>query len=124
MKVVCNTGMKSRFCAIIGSQWGDEGKGKLTDILSGSYDVCARFNGGNNAGHTIIANGKKFAFHLLPSGSLNPNTLNVIGNGVVIHLESLKKELDNLDSNNIKSKLVVSDKAHLVFKTHIEADID
>lgn len=124
MKIVCNTGLKSRFCAIIGSQWGDEGKGKLTDILADHYDICARFNGGNNAGHTIVANGKKFAFHLLPSGTLNPNCINIIGNGVVVHLQSLKKELENIEKQNIKTNLVVSDKAHLVFKTHIEADIE
>lgn len=124
MKVVCNTGLKSRFTAIIGSQWGDEGKGKLTDILCSGYDICARFNGGNNAGHTIVANGKKFAFHLLPSGVLNGNTLNIIGNGVVVNLESLKKELDNLDANNVKTKLVISDKAHLALKAHMEADAE
>jgi adenylosuccinate synthase len=125
MKVVCKSGLKSRFTTIIGSQWGDEGKGKLVDILaSGSYDICARFNGGNNAGHTIVAHGKKFAFHLLPSGVLNPNTTNVIGNGVVVHLESLKKELDGLDKENVKANILISDRAHLVFKTHIEEDVE
>ena len=123
MKVVCKTGLKSRVCCIIGSQWGDEGKGKLTDILAENYDICARFNGGNNAGHTIVANGKKFAFHLLPSGTLNPKTINVLGNGVVIHLDSLKKELDNLDKHNIKTNLILSNRAHLVFNSHIQDDI-
>lgn len=121
---VCNNGMKSRFCAVIGSQWGDEGKGKLVDILSSSYDICARFNGGNNAGHTIVAEGKKYAFHLLPSGVLNPKITNVIGNGVVVNLEALKKEIDNLETNGIKPNLVISDKAHLVFQAHIQADKD
>lgn len=124
MKVICKTGLKSRFCSIIGSQWGDEGKGKLTDILAEKYDICARFNGGNNAGHTIVANGKKHAFHLLPSGILNEKAINVLGNGVVIHLQSLKKEIDNLDAQSLKYNLIVSDKAHIVVKSHIEADIE
>jgi adenylosuccinate synthase len=66
----CRNGLSSRFCAIIGSQWGDEGKGKLVDILAEKYDFCARFNGGANAGHTVIAGGHKYAFHLLPCGIL------------------------------------------------------
>lgn len=123
MKTVCKTGIKSRVCTIIGSQWGDEGKGKLTDILAQNYDICARFNGGNNAGHTIVANGKKYAFHLLPSGSLNPNMINVLGHGTVIHLPSLKKELEKLEKDNIKSNLIISDRAHIVFGCHVEKDV-
>lgn len=121
----CKNGLNSRFCAIIGAQWGDEGKGKLTDILASKYDICARFNGGDNAGHTIVIDKTKFALHLMPSGILNPNTLNVIGNGVVVNLKSLKKEIDDLLSKNIKIKdnLVVSDRAHLVFQCHIDADV-
>ena len=68
----CLNGLKSRFCVILGSQWGDEGKGKLVDILAKDYDLCARFNGGANAGHTVIADGNKYAFHLLPCGILYP----------------------------------------------------
>lgn len=124
MKVVCKNGMKSKFCSIIGSQWGDEGKGKLTDILSEHYDVVARFNGGNNAGHTIVANGKKYAFHLLPSGALNEKAINLIGNGVVVNLEGLKSELDKLKESGVKLNLKISDKAHLVFKCHSEADVE
>lgn len=90
----CKTGLNSKFTVILGSQWGDEGKGKLVDILADKYDYTCRFNGGNNAGHTIVANGKKFAFHLLPSGILYGNVKNVLGNGVVIHLPSLFKELE------------------------------
>ena len=121
----CKTGLKSRVSAIIGSQWGDEGKGKLTDILAQKYDICARFNGGDNAGHTIVAEGKKYAFHLLPSGMLNQKTVNVIGNGVVVNLLSLKKELSSLDKSGVdyKGRLIVSDRAHLTFATHIEADV-
>lgn len=124
LRNICKTGKESRVCAIIGSQWGDEGKGKLTDILAESYDICARFNGGNNAGHTIVANGKKYAFHLLPSGSLNPKTLNILGNGVVINLPSLKKELDNIEKNNIKLNLLISDRAHIALNAHIHMDIE
>lgn len=120
----CKSGLKSRVCAIIGSQWGDEGKGKLSDILAEKYDICARFNGGNNAGHTIVVGDKKFAFHALPSGVLNPKCLNVIGNGVVLNLESLKQEIDKLVSANIKPNLKISDRAHLTFKLHVEADAE
>jgi len=121
----CKTGLKSRLCAIIGSQWGDEGKGKLTDILANKYDICARFNGGDNAGHTIVVGDKKFAFHLLPSGMLNEKCVNVIGNGVVVNLKSLKKELENLDRANIdyKKRLIISDRAHIIFQAHIDSDI-
>jgi len=122
----CKTGLKSRTCAVIGSQWGDEGKGKLTDILAEKYDVCARFNGGDNAGHTIVVGKKKFAFHLLPSGILNPKCLNVIGNGVVVNLKSLRKELKSLEDGGIdyNGRLIISNRAHLTLQVHIEADIE
>jgi len=121
---LCRTGLKSKTTAIIGAQWGDEGKGKLTDILSEHYDICARFNGGDNAGHTIVVGGNKFFFHALPSGMLNKNTLNVIGNGVVLNLNSLKKELDMLESKKVdyNGRLLISDRAHLTLQCHIEAD--
>lgn len=121
----CKTGLKSRVCAVIGSQWGDEGKGKLTDILAEKYDVCARFNGGDNAGHTIVVGKQKFAFHILPSGMLNSKTLNVIGNGVVVNMKSLMTELKMLDDAGVdyKGRLVLSDRAHLVFQSHIDADV-
>jgi adenylosuccinate synthase len=126
MTTYCKTGLKSRVCAIIGSQWGDEGKGKLTDILAEKYDICARFNGGDNAGHTIVVGKQKFAFHLLPSGMLNQGTTNMIGNGVVVNLLSLKKELKSLDDSGIdyKGRLIISDRAHLTVKAHIDADIE
>jgi adenylosuccinate synthase len=122
MKTICKTGKKSQVCAILGSQWGDEGKGKLTDFLAGGYDICARFNGGNNAGHTVIANGKKYAFHILPSGILSEKTINVLGNGVVINLRSLQTELLNITNSGIKPNLLVSDRAHIIFNAHIESD--
>jgi adenylosuccinate synthase len=121
----CKTGLKSRVSAVIGSQWGDEGKGKLTDILAEKYDVCARFNGGDNAGHTIVVGKQKFAFHILPSGMLNSNCLNLLGNGVVINLRSLKEELGTLDKAGVdyKGRLFLSDRAHLTVGVHVEADI-
>ena len=120
----CRTGKHSRICSVVGSQWGDEGKGKLVDILAQDYDVIGRFNGGANAGHTIIANGVKFAFHMLPCGLLYPNTINLIGNGVVVSLESLFEELADLDKHGVDyaGRLFISDRAHLTLKGHLEAD--
>lgn len=109
---------------VLGSQWGDEGKGKLVDILAADIDVCARCAGGNNAGHTIVVpiNGikKSFAFHLLPSGLVNPKCTGLIGNGVVIHVPSFFAELDALESQGLDctGRLLVSDRAQLVFDFH------
>jgi len=89
----CNSGLNSRFAVVLGAQWGDEGKGKLVDILAKDYDVCARFNGGANAGHTVVADGKKYAFHLLPCGILYPGCQNILGNGVVVNIGSMFEEL-------------------------------
>ena len=109
--------------AVVGSQWGDEGKGKVIDYLATQADVVIRGQGGNNAGHTLVVDGKKFALRLIPSGVLNPNTINVIGNGIVFdpqgfleEVEMLKK--DNIDTSNIK----ISDRAHIVFPYHNELD--
>ena len=109
--------------AVVGSQWGDEGKGKVIDYLATQADVVIRGQGGNNAGHTLVVDGKKFALRLIPSGVLNPNTINVIGNGIVFdpqgfleEVEMLKK--DNIDTSNIK----ISDRAHIVFPYHKELD--
>ena len=77
-------GLKSRVGVVLGSQWGDEGKGKLVDLLSDKYDINARFNGGANAGHSVVKNGAKYAFHLVPCVILAPNTINLLGNGVVV----------------------------------------
>jgi adenylosuccinate synthase len=86
MSVKCVTGLKSRLAVVLGSQWGDEGKGKLVSVLSDKFDVSARFNGGANAGHTVVRNGVKYAFHLVPSAIVSPNTVNLLGNGVVVSL--------------------------------------
>lgn len=112
--------MNSNVCVVLGSQWGDEGKGKLVDILSREYDIIARCQGGSNAGHTIVVDGQKFAFHLLPSGILHKNSTCLIGNGVVIHLPTLFKELASLDEKEVdyKGRLKISDRAHLLFDYH------
>lgn len=112
--------MNHQVCAIIGSQWGDEGKGKLVDILSPEFDIVARAQGGSNAGHTVVVNGQKFAFHLLPSGILNPKTICVIGNGVVLHIPTLLKELATLKERGIsyEGRLKISNRAHLLFDFH------
>jgi len=120
----CKSGVNSKFCVILGSQWGDEGKGKLVDILSKDYDVCARFNGGSNAGHTIVVDGQRYAFHLLPCGILYPKCHNVLGNGVVVHLQTMFEELAQLDKNGVdySNRLFISDRATLVSNMHREAD--
>lgn len=109
---------------VLGSQWGDEGKGKLVDMLSQEYDVCARVAGGSNAGHTIVVEGKKYKFHLLPSGILNEKATCVIGNGVVIHLPSFLNEIDGLTKSGIdaENRILLSDRAHIVFDFHQEVD--
>lgn len=101
---------------VLGSQWGDEGKGKLVDLLCDDIDVCARCQGGNNAGHTIVVGDKKFDFHMLPSGLVNPKCENVIGSGVVVHVPSFFQELSNLESKGLdcRGRLFVSSRAHLV----------
>ena len=105
---------------ILGAQWGDESKGGTTDFLAENADVVARYQGGDNAGHTIIVGEKKFVFHLLPSGLLHPHTANVIGNGVVINLETLFDEIDNLQAGGIEvgDRLKVSSRAHLILPYH------
>eukprot|EP00262_Sarcandra_glabra_P016634 TRINITY_DN5484_c0_g1_i1.p1 TRINITY_DN5484_c0_g1~~TRINITY_DN5484_c0_g1_i1.p1 ORF type:complete len:500 (-),score=75.48 TRINITY_DN5484_c0_g1_i1:235-1734(-) len=118
-------GSLSQVSGVLGCQWGDEGKGKLVDILAQHFDIVARCQGGANAGHTIYNNeGKKFALHLVPSGILNEETLCVIGNGVVVHLPGLFNEIDNLESNGVscKGRILVSDRAHLLFDFHQKVD--
>ncbi|CAK9436054.1 uncharacterized protein LODBEIA_P06120 [Lodderomyces beijingensis] len=109
---------------VLGSQWGDEGKGKLVDILCDDIDVCARCAGGNNAGHTIVVEGKKFDFHMLPSGLVNANCQNLVGSGVVVHVPSLFSELENLEAKGLKcrDRLFISSRAHLVFDFHQRTD--
>ena len=105
---------------LLGLQWGDEGKGKIVDVLTKEYDIIARFQGGPNAGHTLEFDGIKHVLHTIPSGIFHKNAINVVGNGVVIDPVIFKKELDNLEQFNIdiESKLLISRKAHLILPTH------
>src|SRR3990167_11546633 len=109
---------------VIGSQWGDEGKGKVVDILSKNADYVVRFHGGNNAGHTVIIGDKKFAFHLIPSGIINKNTIGVIANGVIIDPEVLISEIEILKREGIDvyKKLIISPRCHLILPYHKQLD--
>src|ERR1700744_3884650 len=107
---------------LLGLQWGDEGKGKIVDVLSAEYDLIARFQGGPNAGHTLEFDGKKFVLNTIPSGIFFENTINLIGNGVVIDPITLKREIDKLkDAGHdlvAKGNLLIAKKAHLILPTH------
>ena len=104
---------------LIGAQWGDEGKGKATDLIGTKVDYVARFNGGNNAGHTVVVGDESYALHLLPSGIISPNTTPVIGNGVVVDPEVLFQEIDGLESRGVDcSRLLVSESAHIIAPYH------
>ncbi|TLD81504.1 adenylosuccinate synthase [Helicobacter sp. MIT 05-5293] len=105
---------------IVGIQWGDEGKGKVVDSLAGQYDYVVRYQGGHNAGHTIVVGSRKVALHLLPSGILYPHCKNIIGNGVVIDPWALAEEMQSFE--NLQGRLFVSDKAHLILPYHILLD--
>lgn len=109
---------------LIGAQWGDEGKGRVVDVLANNTDVVVRYQGGANAGHTVIVDGKKHVFHLLPSGMLYPNRTCIIGNGVVVDPEKLKEEILGLEKQpeEINTKLVVSYAAHIVMPYHKKLD--
>ncbi|NQX98418.1 MAG: adenylosuccinate synthase [Flavobacteriales bacterium] len=105
---------------LLGLQWGDEGKGKIVDVVTPKYDIIARFQGGPNAGHTLIFDDKKYVLHTIPSGIFRDNTINVIGNGVVIDPIIIKDEIDKLEAIGIDvaSKMLISKKAHLIVPTH------
>ncbi|NCG04424.1 MAG: adenylosuccinate synthase, partial [Bacteroidetes bacterium] len=105
---------------LLGLQWGDEGKGKIVDVLTKKYDIIARFQGGPNAGHTLEFEGIKHVLHTIPSGIFHPKATNLVGNGVVIDPVIFKQELDNLApfDININNVLLVSRKAHLILPTH------
>lgn len=113
-----------RSLAVIGAQWGDEGKGKIVHLLSGKADVICRYQGGNNAGHTVVTGGKKYVLHLVPSGILKEDKVCIIGNGVVVNPYALQEELNMLKEAGVgaKSRLFVSDRAHLIMPYHIELD--
>ena len=109
---------------LIGTHWGDEGKGKVVDVLSETANACVRFQGGHNAGHTLVINNKKFILHLIPSGILRDNVKSVIGNGVVVSIDALLSEIKDLEENGIslESKLLISQNCHLILPTHIALD--
>lgn len=112
-------------CAIVGINWGDEGKGRMVDLIAADYDVVVRYQGGNNAGHTVVNEFGKFALHLLPSGIFRKGVVNVLGNGAVIDPEKLLEEMDELRSKGISitpENLKVSDRAPIVFPYHRDQD--
>ncbi len=109
--------------AIVGANWGDEGKGKITDVLSEDSDIIVRFQGGSNAGHTIKNDYGKFALHMLPSGVFYRHTTSVLGNGVALNIPFLIKEINALIEGGVPApKVLVSDRAHIVMPYHILLD--
>src|SRR5438445_7877847 len=111
--------------AVLGAQWGDEGKGKIVDLLTPRFSIVARYQGGHNAGHTVYVNGTKFVLRLIPSGILHPGVTCVIGSGVVIDPQALFAEIDELTKNGIDvgQRIVISDKAHLILPYHRDLDL-
>lgn len=115
----------NRVKVVLGAQWGDEGKGKLVDLLAEHADVVARCQGGNNAGHTVVVDGKAYDFHLLPSGIIWPDCISIIGSGVVVHIPDLFDELEKNEAKGLtgwETRLKISDRAHLVFDFHQAVD--
>ena len=109
--------------AIVGANWGDEGKGKITDMLGQESDIIVRFQGGSNAGHTIVNDYGKFALHLLPSGVFYNHTTSIIGNGVALNIPDLVKEVNNIVSQGVPApKILVSDRAQIVMPYHVLFD--
>ena len=112
-------------CAIVGINWGDEGKGRMVDLLTGKYDIVVRYQGGGNAGHTVINEYGKFALHLLPSGVFRKGVVNVLGNGVALDPENLYKEIENVREKGVEitpENLKISDRASLLLPWHRELD--
>jgi adenylosuccinate synthase len=112
-----------KISVIVGAQWGDEGKGKITDFFAGDADYVVRFQGGNNAGHTVIVNDETFKLHLIPSGVLYSKPVSVIGNGVVVDPKILLTEIASLQKRGIDPNLLVSDRAHIIMPYHIDMDV-
>src|SRR5436190_9331743 len=109
---------------VVGLQWGDEAKGKIVDVLTGDHDLVIRYNGGANAGHTVVRDGKTFKLSLLPTGVLSPAVTSVIGNGVVVYPPRLLEEVSNLAQAGlvVGENLVVSSHAHVIFPYHMEEE--
>lgn len=115
----------SNVTVVVGAQWGDEGKGKVVDMLAANMDIVCRCQGGNNAGHTVVVGEKEYDFHLLPSGIIHPKCASVIGNGVVVHLPGLFEEISKCESKGLtgwKNRLLISNRAHIVFDFHQKVD--
>jgi adenylosuccinate synthase len=112
-----------KISVIVGTQWGDEGKGKITDFFAGEVDYVVRFQGGNNAGHTVIVNGEIFKLHLIPSGVLYSKPVSVIANGVVVDPKVLLTEIAGLQKRGVDPNLLVSDRAHIIMPYHIDMDV-
>lgn len=113
---------KSQIATIVGTQWGDEGKGKITDYLARDFDYVVRFQGGNNAGHTVVVGDRIYKLHLLPSGVLSPGTVSVIGNGVVIDPRVLLEEIEDFKKNGLIPYLKISERAHVIMPYHLSMD--
>ena len=111
--------------AVLGAQWGDEGKGKIVDMLTPHFSSVARYQGGHNAGHTVYVKGTKFVLHLIPSGILHPGVTCIIGNGVVVDPQALFKEVDELARMgvDVDGRLLISEKAHVILPYHRELDV-
>src|SRR3989442_10285147 len=111
--------------AVVGAQWGDDGKGKIVDLLTQHFSTVARYQGGHNAGHTVYVGGQKFVLHLIPSGILHPGVTCIIGNGVVIDPQALFKEIEELARMgvDVNGRLLISEKAHLILPYHRELDV-
>lgn len=116
----CSRGSALSVTVLVGCQWGDEGKGKIVDVLSSQVDVVARYQGGNNAGHTVVIGGKKYVLHLLPTGILHDGVKSVIGNGVVVDVLGLMREIREVESHGLTvlDKLLLSENAHLILPQH------
>lgn len=112
----------SQLTVIVGAQWGDEGKGKITDFFAGKCDYVVRFQGGNNAGHTLVVKDQTYKLHLIPSGVLYPNVISVIGTGVVVDPKVLLKELADIKQRGINPRLLMSERAHVIMPYHIAMD--
>lgn len=112
----------SKVTVVVGAQWGDEGKGKITDYFARHADYVVRYHGGNNAGHTVIVQGSEYKLHLIPSGVLYDHPVSVIGNGVVIDPKALLKEIDYLKNKDIKPQLHISDRSHVIMPYHKQMD--
>ncbi|XP_045600492.1 adenylosuccinate synthetase isozyme 1 A [Procambarus clarkii] len=115
----------NKVTVVLGAQWGDEGKGKMVDMLAGSSDVVCRCQGGNNAGHTVVIGEAEYDFHILPSGIINTSAVSVIGNGVVVHLGQMFEEIEKNEAKGLKDwqkRLIISDRSHIVFDFHQNVD--